>query len=175
MKNYLVGFSIAVITALAIFFFYIVPQKERVKKELNAAFQKGYEECFEDIDTVFIPGEPEIIYRDTTIFVEKPTSVKSIDDSIKVFASSIDTSITLEENEIGIKATVGMEVNMNNPIETIAEWFLDVSHKAPECIPDTTIIKVPKLINIVETETNWLMVLIAFFTGNVIVLLASIF
>lgn len=170
MKSYLVGFSIAVIAAIALYFFYIVPERGRIQEKIDAAYYKGYEDCYLGIDTVFLPSEPEIIIRDTTIFVEKPAKVVKQSDSVYYTASSIDTSIISGKDEINLKATVGMELNINkhygNTLQPISNWFIDIVHKELECIPDTVILKVPKIIERTEVETNWLYVLISFLTGG---------
>lgn len=166
MKDYLVGFSIAVIAAIILFFFYIVPQQKLVEQKIDDSYNAGYAACFEDIDTVFIPGEPVIIEREIEVFIEKPAEVTEENDSILHIAASIDTAIYSREDSIGIQATIELEINKNEIIsDPLIEWFLNIKHKHLEQQPDTIKIKVPKLVTKIEKETNLLYILLSFLIG----------
>lgn len=172
MKNYLVGFSIAVIAAVAIFFFYIVPEKKRVAERIEAAYQKGYDDCYKDIDTVFLPSEPKIIIQEKEVFIEKPAEIVKIEDSIKVIASSVDTTVQLSKHDIRVEATVG--ITCEKGLDPIAEWFINLTHKDYDPLPDTILVKVPKLVKEIEYETNWFYIFLSFISGGGIMALLAL-
>lgn len=171
MKDYLVGFSIAVIAALILFFFYIVPERDKMERKIEASYQKGYDDCYNDIDTVFIPGDTVEVITEKKIFIEKPAIVEK-KDSISLVASSVDTTIALNKHDIRVQATVGITCKEN--YDPIAEWFINLTHKDYDPLPDTVIVKVPKLINIVEKETNWFYIFLSFITGGGIMALLAL-
>jgi hypothetical protein len=171
MKEYLVGFSIAIIAAVAIYFFYVVPETKRVHEKIEEAYQKGFEDCSSGVDTVFIPGQPILVYRDTTVYIERPAEVLQKDTAITV-ASSIDTTFISGKDSLRVKASVGIDVNLAN-FNSAANWFMQLEHKDYENT-DTLIMKVPKLIKTVEYETNWFYVALAFLTGSITMLLSFI-
>jgi hypothetical protein len=169
MKEYAVGFSIAIILAVAIYFFYIVPEQKRVEERINEAYQAGLTECIDNVDTLYLPGKEIIVYRDTTINVIKPVEVTQNDNEY-MLVSSVDTSFVGEKDSIGVQMTVKMDFVLNENYEikqdsVSSEWFGAITHKHYDQQPDTLKIYVPKFIEQVVVENNWLYNLLSYIGG----------
>ena len=165
MKNYLVGFSIAVIAAALFYFFYLLPLEKK-------KYLEGFNDAVKEIDTVFVPSEPIIEYREKQIYVEKPVIVEKT-DTVIMRATSIDTTFISGKDEIKVSATVGMSFDLRT-LANKAMWFMNIEHKDFVQLPDTMIVTVPKLITEVEYETNWFLIFISFISGGGIMALLAL-
>ena len=58
-----------------------------------------------------------------------------------------------------------MAINRNKPDQTLSQWFMNIRHKDFECLPDTLVKKVTKLVYQNVEKTNWLFTFIAFIAG----------
>lgn len=171
MKEYLVGFAIALILALAIFFFYIVPERNKIEKKINEAYHKGLNECLGSPDTVFLPGEPKIIYRDTSLHSSAPAVISQKDSVIKI-TSSFDSTFVSGKDSISIESNVEFYAEgPSNILDKIknaqTHLLMNISHKDYEAAPDTIKIQVPKYIETVTVETNWLALFLSFLLGGI--------
>lgn len=167
MKEYLIGFSIAVILAGLFYFFHLVPLEDK-------AYLEGYSDCEKEIDTVFVPGDTVIVIEEKTIYVEKPVQVEQVNDSVYFAETSIDTTFKSGRDEINVQAIVGTEININDLAGSVSEWYIDLVHRDFDIQPDTLKIYVPKYIEMVEKETNWFLIFISYLAGGITALLALI-
>lgn len=175
MRNYTVGFSIAAILALAIFFFYIVPERKKVEEKIEAAYQKGLNEAVANTDTVLIPGKPIIEYRDTSYSSNNPVNVEKNDTTFYLITSADSTFIS-GKDEIGVQSTVSIDIEIKDgkPLLDLvpdASWFFRIRHKDFEQTPDTVVIEVPKFIKEVQLEDNWMLITLSYIGGALTALL----
>lgn len=169
MKNLFVGIGIAVLLALAIFFFYIVPEQKKIEGKINDAYKQGFADCSNDIDTVFLPGKEKIVYKDTSFHQNKPVTVAQEDTSFSLISSG-DTNFVSGKDEISVQATSISKVELKDGRPVLndipdAKWFFRIQHKGFEMQPDTIKLEVPKLVEKVIEETNWLYVLLGYIGG----------
>jgi hypothetical protein len=169
VKQIAIGFGVGILLILGLYLFIYLP-------DTKDAYNRGKAECERDIDTVRIPGKPEIVYRDTTIInMISPVEVTETDSGNINLYSSIDTSIVSGKDTISIQVTNSQELNLSELIESeqgkikgiLAKWFMKVEHKDYVSPTDTIKIFTPKYVTEVKVETNWLITTIAYVAGLV--------
>jgi hypothetical protein len=176
MKNIAIGFGVGVLLALAIFFFYIVPQGKKIEEKISAAYSKGLAECVAQTDTIIIPGKPIIEYRDTSFHsTPKPAKHEVVKDKLEIVDSDRAEWIS-GKDEININTTVKTTVELFDgkyrpASEILTEFFYDIDHKDFEVQADTVKIQVPKFIKEVQLETNWMLITLAYVGGAITAIL----
>ena len=93
---------------------------------------------------IYVPGEPQIEYRDTTIYLWKEKPVESKGDTLY---SDFDSTFVSFDDTISIGAIVEF-------IDTVAWWTIDIEHRHTEKyqvdtvkIPYETIVEIPVEVN----------------------------
>ena len=156
-----IGFGIGTLLLLALYFFWHVP-------EIDKSYKRGLNQCAKDTDTLYIPGKDSIIYRDKIIIVEKPVEVENNDTSLVLTAKN-DTSFVSGKDTITTKTKVDISVKKKDGEWDLsgvkARWIEKIEHKDFTQTPDTVKITVPKYIEIIKTETNWLVSGITYIAG----------
>jgi hypothetical protein len=173
LKDIAIGFGVAVLLSLAIYFFYIVPENKKTETKIDEAYKKGLADCFKKVDTVYIKGKDSVSYRDTSFTATEPATIGQTDSSLTII-SSFDTSYVSGKDSIYFQATAIIDVKKDgdkwDTHNTLSRWFSRIEHKDYERI-DTVKITVPVFYETVVKETDWLWTGLAYIGGTVITLI----
>ena len=162
LKNTLICLLILILLGVGFYHLLYLPS-------LKNEYQRGWNDCAVQKDTVLLPGKPIIENRDTSFAVQKPiirekTQNNSTKDSINVLTSIFDTTMVSGNDTISTHALVSIKIDEHNNA-SIADWIMKIKHADYIPSPDTMKIYVPKLIEKIVTETNWLVNGIAYVAG----------
>lgn len=178
MKDYIVGFAIALVMALAIFFFYVVPEQKNIERKIDEAYGRGLKEASSKIDTIYLPGKEKIVYREKNIETIGTAIIETNDLTTKIKTSKTE-GILSGKDSIEVTAVVNLDLSIKSGEllfnSDSTKWYFGIKHKDFEIKPDTIIMKVPKYIEVVKTEVNWFFVTIGYIGGLISTLLFLIF
>jgi hypothetical protein len=160
-NSYLILFGMMIGLIAVLYFLWFKPA-------LKDEYEKGLAQCEADTDTLYLPGEDSVAYRDTSFFNYELVQVKDT-DSLLMLESSFDTSFVSGKDTITNKSNVVINVKKNldgwNIKNLAAKWLSAFTHKDFTPLPDTIKTYYPKYITTLKEVINWTYVTIAFVAG----------
>jgi len=172
MKTVFITAGVVLVAVAAFYIFYIIPYLNRVEKDIQNAYYRGKSESL--TDTVYIKGETKYIERIKKIYLKGKISDVIKDEKDYHIVSSADSTVISGKDTIKTQATISIQ--WDAVLDTIknTQWFFKINHKDYTVMPDTIKIKIPKYIEIVKKEANWLYIFISFIAGGIMFLLTKL-